>query len=565
MVAGMIPPANAAARLARWLMRRAWRPWGLRHLAFAALLVALWIGCAAWAAWIANAALPGGPPRWLTLLGDLAYAPLTYLAPQTNHALGLENSLPAQVARFAGPAVPALGLFWILRRRALAGLAGLVARQAAAGHVVIEGAEGSADALATATSEAGHCTVLLDATLAPDDPRTAGLGRAGVVTLPRVEERAGLLNRAALVAVWRPGDAASLAAALGLRARLDDRADRDIIVRIGSAAAQRNLRQATSLLQASHDRLRPLSPEGAAVRAALGDEGLVAEAVARQADCVQVCLWGAGPALPWVAETVLRQCWSIRLGPPRVLTAAAKDPESELASIAARLAAGANVFEADQAPGLFPLPVDPAQAGITRHVVAEADDDATLARAFALASTLRQAEENPPGVQAVLRQSDAAAVLLAAANLPFLPPIVLEEWTSLPDLAARPRDEVAARMHLAYLRSAGGQDLPAGNDWRAIAETYVQANRALADHLAVKRADAAAATMSPADLVDALARVEHRRWCAERILEGWIAGPDNSRRHRRIHPDLAPWAALGEATRDKDRAMVREALGLDGG
>ena len=560
MVAGMTPPANAAARLARWLMRRAWRPWGLRHLAFAAVLVALWIGCAAWAAWIANAALPGGPPRWLTLLGDLAYAPLTYLAPQTNHALGLENSLPAQVARFAGPAVPALGLFWILRRRALAGLAGLVARQAAAGHVVIEGAQGSADALAAATSDGGHCTVLFDATLAADDPRAARLGQAGVITLAQAGDWPGLLNRAALVAAWHPGDAASLAAALVLRARLDDRTDRDILVRIASAAAQRNLRQAATLLQASHDRLRPLSPEGAAVRAALGDEGLVAQAMARRAEGVAVCLWGGSPALPWIAETVLRQGWSIHLGPPRVL--ARCDDDGELAAIAARLDASAAVFEPGQVPRLDPLPADPALAAITRHVVAEADDDATLARAFALACTLRQAGEDPPGVQAVLRRADAAAVLLAAADLPFLPPIVLDEGTSLPDLAARPRDEQAALMHLAYLRATGAQGLPAGADWRTIAETYVQANRAAADHLAVKRNDAAEATMPPDALVDALARVEHRRWCAERILEGWIAGPDNTRRHRRIHPDLAPWEALDDATREKDRAMVRQALDM---
>lgn len=562
MLRHMNPAANFAARLTRWLMRRAWRPWQISHLAFATLLVALWIGCAAWAAWIANAARPGGPPRWLTLLGDLAYAPLTYLAPQTDHALGLESSLPAQVARFAGPAVPALGLFWILRRRALAGLAGLVARHSAAGHVLIDGADGSADALAAATSNTGHCTVLLDATLVPEDPRAARLGQAGVIALPQALDRPGMINQAAMVAAWHSGDAASLAAALALRAHLDDRADRDIIVRIGSAAAQRNLRHASSLLQASHDRLRPLSPDGAAVRAALGDAGLVAEAVACTAPGVAVCLWGNAPILPWVAETVLRQGWSIRLGPPRVLADRGEGPEGELATIANRLAASAAVFEPDQAPLLEPLPLDPVQAGITRHVVAEADDDATLARAFALASTLRQAGENPPGVQAVLRRADAAPVLMAAADLHFLPPIVVDDSMGLPDLAARPRDELAARMHMAYLREAREEGLPSGVDWRAIAETYVQANRALADHLAVKRADAAAATMPPDALVDALAMVEHRRWCAERILDGWIGGPDNSRRHRRIHPDLTPWAALDDASRDKDRAMVRQALGL---
>jgi hypothetical protein len=558
------PQSNCAARLARWLMRRAWRAWTLHHVALAAALVAVWIGCAVAAAWMANAAMPGGPPRWLTLIGDLVYAPLTYLGPQTTHALGMQSSLPAQVARFAGPAVPALGLFWILRRRALSALAGLLVRHTGRGHVVIEAAEGSADALAAATSAAGFTTVLIDPARGGDDPRSALLGQAGVIVLAPLAEgsgRSSMLHRAGLIAAWKPSDSASLAAALALRRRLDDCADRDIMVRIGSAAAQRNLRQAPALLQASHDRLRPLSPEATVVREALGNAELVEEATARGASGVTICLWGNAAAMPWVAETVLRQGWSIRLGPPRVL-AAHDDGQSpiahELAALAARLAAAGAVFEAGEAPRLDLLPAAPEDPGITRHIVAEADDDATLARAFALACTLQQKEGNPPGVQAVLRSPDVAAVLDAATGLRFLPPIVLEQPVSLPDLAARARDELAAQMHMAYLRQAGGEGLPASGDWRAIAETYVEANRAAADHLAVKHADAATSSLSPDDLIEALARNEHRRWCAERLLEGWIAGPDNSARHRRVHPDLVPWSALGEAAREKDRIMVRQ-------
>mgnify|MGYP000309577246 CR=1 FL=1 len=60
-----------------------------------------------------------------------------------------------------------------------------------------------------------------------------------------------------------------------------------------------------------------------------------------------------------------------------------------------------------------------------------------------------------------------------------------------------------------------------------------------------------------ADGVERLARFEHGRWCAERILQGWRYGAvrDNE---RFLHPDLVPWERLNEASREKDRQFVRE-------
>jgi hypothetical protein len=56
--------------------------------------------------------------------------------------------------------------------------------------------------------------------------------------------------------------------------------------------------------------------------------------------------------------------------------------------------------------------------------------------------------------------------------------------------------------------------------------------------------------------IDLLARIEHRRWSAERLSLGWRPG-DTRDNERRIHPDLIPFEALTDAGREKDRANVR--------
>jgi hypothetical protein len=68
------------------------------------------------------------------------------------------------------------------------------------------------------------------------------------------------------------------------------------------------------------------------------------------------------------------------------------------------------------------------------------------------------------------------------------------------------------------------------------------------------------------DEIETLARVEHRRWAAERLLAGWRHGAARDDRAR-LHPDLVPYEELDEATREKDRDMVRalpEVLALAG-
>jgi hypothetical protein len=107
--------------------------------------------------------------------------------------------------------------------------------------------------------------------------------------------------------------------------------------------------------------------------------------------------------------------------------------------------------------------------------------------------------------------------------------------------------------------------------WRTLPEYQRDSNRYAADHAAVKRRTA----MLLDDESDGIARdtlrtvaeSEHRRWCAEKILQGWEPLPsadeqqwetddgEQALRDQRFHPDIQPVATLrdemeGEWTKD---------------
>ncbi|MBK5964830.1 Ryanodine receptor Ryr [Thiocystis minor] len=131
-------------------------------------------------------------------------------------------------------------------------------------------------------------------------------------------------------------------------------------------------------------------------------------------------------------------------------------------------------------------------------------------------------------------------------------------------------DEAARTIHEQYCDSiaAQGRDPgtePAGEPWPRLATSYRQANRHQADHLWAKLAltDCRAVVEEMVDSfaftpleVERLARIEHRRWAADRFLDGWSYAPvrDNARKH---HPQLIPYAELSEPMKDLDRFAVR--------
>jgi serine phosphatase RsbU (regulator of sigma subunit) len=56
--------------------------------------------------------------------------------------------------------------------------------------------------------------------------------------------------------------------------------------------------------------------------------------------------------------------------------------------------------------------------------------------------------------------------------------------------------------------------------------------------------------------IETMARVEHIRWCWNKILNGWIYGKVKDER-KKTHPSIIPYEELSESEREKDRELVR--------
>jgi hypothetical protein len=136
-------------------------------------------------------------------------------------------------------------------------------------------------------------------------------------------------------------------------------------------------------------------------------------------------------------------------------------------------------------------------------------------------------------------------------------------------LVDEPREALARAIHRAYLDKHAAGASRVIRPWDELSEAYRNANRAQADHLPVKLAalgqaigraripaPAGSAAMAPdAAALEAAARLEHRRWSAERLVAGWRPGEVRDLQRRR-HQNLVPYEALPEADKAKDRETV---------
>lgn len=136
-------------------------------------------------------------------------------------------------------------------------------------------------------------------------------------------------------------------------------------------------------------------------------------------------------------------------------------------------------------------------------------------------------------------------------------------------VVAAHHDELAKQNHLNYIsqlnsvdRNAGIIAKPAAVPWVQLAEPYRYSNRSFVDHLAGKLAsidcaisDGQMNTELTQDELLLLAKSEHSRWCAERIMQGWTYGK-NRNDSLQQHPDLIEWKDLSNETQSYDIALV---------
>jgi RyR domain-containing protein len=131
----------------------------------------------------------------------------------------------------------------------------------------------------------------------------------------------------------------------------------------------------------------------------------------------------------------------------------------------------------------------------------------------------------------------------------------------------RKGDEMAIALHAHYLAAAkqlGVSSSAAMEAWDALPENLRNANRSSFEHAPILFAAAGyqivanqgikSATPSAAD-IELMAKVEHRRWMADRIERGWRFGASRDDRLM-LHPDLIPYDHLNEGGKQKDRNAV---------
>ncbi|HZY69257.1 MAG TPA: RyR domain-containing protein, partial [Devosia sp.] len=189
-----------------------------------------------------------------------------------------------------------------------------------------------------------------------------------------------------------------------------------------------------------------------------------------------------------------------------------------------------------------------------------------------------------------LRDPDAESVVFATAQPHVLDPSggvhPLARPTKLlaSDILDRAnRDAAARRLHAAYL-GGDGQSQSATVAWNHLPETFRRANRRGADHMAAKLfslgltsehdpdapvlVERAAMETVVKPLLGAddarlgqLAALEHQRWTADRVVDGWSYAPerDDDRKH---HPLLerGDYASLPAVEQRKDCDQLRTIL-----
>jgi voltage-gated potassium channel Kch len=135
-----------------------------------------------------------------------------------------------------------------------------------------------------------------------------------------------------------------------------------------------------------------------------------------------------------------------------------------------------------------------------------------------------------------------------------------------------PAQEALARQsHEVYLakrsRAPDFGSRPADRPWRQLAEPYRQASRAHIDGM-VDQLRAVWYLIEPLydwdeptlkldqESVEAMAELEHLRWCRERQASGWRYGTPRDDARKR-HDLIVPWANLPEEAREIDREFIR--------
>lgn len=442
-------------------------------------------------------------------------------------------------------------------------------------HLVVAGDEHLAAHALAAERAAGGAAILW--TDVPERAWAQRLAELGVVLAPAAPA-AGDLDRARALLLVGPSDTANVslagAAIDAVEGRRPPADPLPVIARVDDLDLRRAVEPRFEAARGASARVRLVSVPDIAARALFLDHPLDRFRRPRSAARVVVALgW-----TPTVERFVLRllAAGHFRDGAaPRVVVIDGDADAQGRRFVARRPGADALApveFRAvDLETGLAGA-LDDLVARVGAPVLAVADapeEGRALARALALADHLRAAALVVPPIAVRMDGAPDARLGLAIRGFGSLDALAQPER-----LLQDRHDALARTVHDFYLQGR----LDAGDtlgcrasmaEWETLPEALRDDNRLLADCYGLKLRDLGARLLErmpqgaepppvqlTRDEIEEMARAEHNRWMAARLVEGWQYAPvrDDA---RRLHPDIVGFDALSDDVRDLDREQIR--------
>jgi hypothetical protein len=521
------------------------------------------------------------------------------------------EDLALEVIRYAAIAVPVVGLMFAFSGQLGRSLARLF-NLGAARHIVIAGDSPAALSLALDCRRVKDSVILLAQSLA--DETALGLRRKGVIVLEgdatQLETlRSARANHAAHVVAYEPDDTSNLQIEAAVRRLVgDSRRRRPIGVHVATRSAMllREAREMRSAQMRKNGGPSPIDPkpfslEEIAARALIQNESQTLLSLAKQLGQgrVHIVFFGFDQAAESLAERVLVSLWSAYFEAPRI-TVLAPDPEAVGAGFRARhreAFAHPEIWAADVA--FMPFDWDAASIGAelldqvegargrpTAIVVSTGADPGNIHLAIALKRACNRGLRWPvPIFMRETSQSEFSKEYAKGDDTVELD-AYLQAFGAHQLNSTRARviegslDRGAAVAHEHYNKGLGKRDAmsmkelqSAMKDWSDVLETYRAANRAVADAAMTKAWDAGwrkagkgekgdTSPSVPADIIDRMARTEHDRWMAERLISGWRPTSAGEERNNELmaHNKIVPWDALSADDKNNDVVQVRAAM-----
>jgi hypothetical protein len=228
---------------------------------------------------------------------------------------------------------------------------------------------------------------------------------------------------------------------------------------------------------------------------------------------------------------------------------------------------------------LLPLSLDAvpdeAMQTITEHVICLESDEANLELALMLRSIVlgRKGCSAPINVR-MQHASGLAKLLESNEGEPEIPDGIfpfgmLDEVLYFENVLSDGLDELARAIHEDFLSRridvvSDHRLYTSLNDWNTLSEPDRKSNRLQADHLAAKlravRCRLVKGETRELEFTDdeatALARMEHDRWRANKIFEGWRPGAQRVE-GAKINPFTVPWEDLDESERVEQTESIK--------